>query len=86
MEKKPSQIMEVACGECMFGLHGDDCNLAVRFDGRAYFVQGAHIDDHGDAHAGDGFCNAIRKAEVTGELVDNVFQVTDLKLLPEETD
>ncbi len=76
------QIVEVACGECMFDLPGDGCDLAVRIDGKAHFVEGTSIDDHGDAHAGDGFCNAIRKAEVKGELIDDVFHVTELKLLP----
>ncbi|NQV16817.1 hypothetical protein HQ531_15240 [bacterium] len=84
MIKGNKQIVEIACGECMFGLPGDDCDLAVRIDGRAYFVQGTHIDDHGDAHAGDGFCNAIRQAEVKGELIGEVFNVTDFRLIPQK--
>lgn len=81
MDVQPSQLMEVACGECMFGLPGDDCDLAVRFDGKAYFVTGTGIDDHGDAHADDGLCNTIRQAEVKGELTGESFHVTELKLL-----
>lgn len=77
-----AQIMEVACGECMFDLPGDGCDLAVRYNGKAYFVAGTGIDDHGDAHSDDGFCNAIRKAEVRGELIRDVFHVTELQLLP----
>jgi len=83
VDASQTQILEVACGECMFGLPGDDCDLAVRVDGKAYFVKGTHIDDHGDAHAGEGFCNAIRRAEVKGELINNIFQVTEFKLLAE---
>jgi len=86
-EKKPelkSQIVEVSCGECQFGLKGKGCDLAVRIDGKAYFVDGTKIDDHGDAHAKDGFCEAIRKAEVTGTIVNNRFQVTSFTLLPEQ--
>jgi hypothetical protein len=79
-----SQIVEVSCGECQFGLKGKGCDLAVRIDGKSYFVDGTKIDDHGDAHAKDGFCEAIRKAEVTGKIVNNRFQVTSFTLLPEQ--
>jgi hypothetical protein len=53
----PVRRVEAACGECRFGLPGSGCDLAVRIDGVAYFVDGTGIDDHGDAHAQDGFCN-----------------------------
>lgn len=77
-----SRIMEVACGECMFDLPGDGCHLAVRIDGKAYFVSGTHIDDHGDAHSNDGFCNSIRTAQVKGELRDDIYHVHELTLIP----
>lgn len=76
--------LEASCGSCQLGLKGDDCSLAVRLDGKAYYVTGTVIDDHGDAHAKDGFCNAIRKAEVQGELVNNRFVATYFKLLKTE--
>jgi hypothetical protein len=76
------QIVEVSCGECQFGMKGKSCDLAVRIDGKSYFVDGAKIDDYGDSHAKDGFCEAIRKAEVTGEIVDNRFKATTFTLLP----
>jgi hypothetical protein len=79
-----SQIVEVSCGECNFGMKGKSCELAVRIDGKTYFVDGTKIDDHGNAHAKDGFCEVIRKAEVTGEIVNNRFQATTFILLPEE--
>jgi hypothetical protein len=82
--EQKSQIVEVSCGECSFGLKGKSCDLAVRIDGKAYFVDGTKIDDHGDAHAKDGFCESIRKAQVTGEIVNNRFQVTSFTLLPEQ--
>jgi hypothetical protein len=83
-ELPKSQIVEVSCGECNFGLKGKSCDLAVRIDGKAYFVDGTNIDDHGDSHAKDGFCQAIRKAEVTGEIVNGRFKVTSFTLLPEQ--
>jgi Family of unknown function (DUF6370) len=75
------QIVEAACGQCRLGLEGNGCDLAVRINGKAYFVDGTKIDDHGDAHAKDGFCNAIRNAEVTGIIVNNRFQATSFKLV-----
>lgn len=73
--------VEASCGQCQFGLKGEGCKLAVRIDGKAYFVKGTDIDSHGDAHAKDGFCEAIRKAEVQGEVVNNEFVLTYFKLV-----
>ena len=81
---KKVQIVEAACGECRFKMEGNSCDLAVRIDGKSYFVDGTSIDSHGDAHAKDGFCNAIRRAEVQGEIVNNRFKATYFKLLKEE--
>lgn len=78
------QVVEASCGECQFKMKGNDCDLAVRINGKAYFVDGTKIDDHGDAHASDGFCEKIRKAEVKGKVVNNRFVATHFKLLPEE--
>ena len=58
------------------------CDLAIRIEGKTYFVDGTKIDEHGDAHAKDGFCSAIRKAEVVGEVKENRFVVSYFKLLP----
>src|SRR5687768_16837375 len=76
--------VEAACGQCRFALAGEGCDLAVRINGKAYFVDGTHIDQHGDAHAKDGFCNAIRKAKVQGELVNNRFKATYFQLVKDE--
>jgi polyhydroxybutyrate depolymerase len=78
---KKVQVVETACGECQFGLAGHSCDLAVRINGKSYFVDGTDIDSHGDAHAKDGFCNAVRKAEVQGEIKGELFVVTYFKLL-----
>jgi hypothetical protein len=81
-EKSKPQIVEASCGQCQFGMKAKGCDLAIRIDGKSYFVDGTAIDQHGDAHAADGFCSAIRKAEVVGEIVDNRFKATAFKLLP----
>lgn len=80
---KEAQTVEASCGQCKFGLKAKGCNLAVRIDDKAYFVDGSDIDSHGDAHADDGFCNAIRKAKVKGEVVNGRFKATYFELLPE---
>lgn len=75
-------LVEAACGQCRLGLPGKGCDLAVRVGGRAYFVSGTGIDAHGNAHAQDGFCNAIRQARVQGTVADNLFHVRYFQLLP----
>ncbi len=78
-----NKVVETSCGQCKFGLKSKKgCDLAVRIDGKSYFVDGTKIDDHGDSHGKDGFCEAIRKAEVTGEIVADRFKATKFKLLP----
>ncbi|MFG4002620.1 DUF6370 family protein [Flavobacterium aquidurense] len=81
--EKP-QIVETACGECQFGMKGKSCDLAVRIDGKPYFVDGTTIDEHDDAHAEDGFCNKIRKATVTGKVENGRFKATSFTLIKEK--
>ena len=79
-----TQIVEASCGQCNFGLKDKKgCDLAVKIDGKAYWVTGTDINKHGDAHAADGFCATVRKAKVTGEIVDGKFAASSFKLLPE---
>jgi hypothetical protein len=84
--QKKIQIVEAACGECKLGLKGATCNLAVRIEGKCYFVDGTDIDSQGDAHARDGFCAAVRTAEVQGEIVNNRFKASYFKLIEEPKD
>jgi len=76
------KVVDIACGECQFKMKGKDCELAVKIDGKPYFVDGKGIDDFGDAHGEHGFCNAVSKAEVSGEIVNNRFKAKEIKLLP----
>lgn len=75
--------VDAGCGQCLFGLEGDGCDLAIQMGSDAYFVDGSHIDDHGDAHADDGLCNAIRPAVVSGTIADGRFAATSFELLEE---
>ncbi|RYY50835.1 MAG: hypothetical protein EOO06_02685 [Chitinophagaceae bacterium] len=79
-----TRVVEASCGQCKFGLKDKKgCDLAVRIEGVPYFVTGTSIDKHGDAHAADGFCNAIRKAKVSGKIDGRNFVATSFVLLPE---
>lgn len=77
-----NQTVEIACGECQFKMKGKSCDLAVKIDGKSYFVDGKKIDDFGDAHDDHGFCNAIGKAQVTGEIVGDRFKAKEITLIP----
>ena len=77
-----NQVVEAACGQCQFGITGKaGCDLAVRIDGKSYFVDGTSIHDHGDAHADDGFCEAIRQMEVIGEIIDGRFKAETFTII-----
>ena len=76
------QVAEISCGQCKFELEGGGCNLAVRFNDQAYYVDGFGIDDFGDAHdLKKGFCNVIRKGEIAGVVDDGKFKATSIKLV-----
>tara|TARA_B100000427_G_scaffold133389_1_gene110993 strand:+ start:214 stop:600 length:387 start_codon:yes stop_codon:yes gene_type:complete len=67
-------LVLASCGMCNFGMKNKKrCSLAIQINDRAYDVKGTGIDDHGDSHAKDGFCNAIRVAKVSGEIKKDVF-------------
>ena len=76
------QIVEAACRQCQFNMtEKSGCDLAVRINGKSYFVDNTNIDDHGDAHADDGFCSTVRTARVQGEIVEGRFKVELFKLI-----
>ncbi|HIA30833.1 MAG TPA: hypothetical protein EYN82_04365 [Candidatus Marinimicrobia bacterium] len=76
------QIVETACGQCQFGMtEKSGCDLAVRIDGKSYFVDGTNIHEHGDAHADDGFCEVIRSASVEGKIIEGRFKSESFTLI-----
>jgi Family of unknown function (DUF6370) len=83
-ETKNTIIVAAACGQCQFGMKEiRGCDLAVKIGDKFYFVDGTKIDDHGDAHAKNGFCSKVRKANVIGEIVNNRFVASSFIVLPE---
>ena len=79
-------LAEVSCGQCQFELTGQDgCDLAVKIDGKAYFVDGFGIDDFGDAHdEHTGFCEVIRKAEIVGKVEEDRFKAESITLIDQK--
>ena len=77
------QMVELSCGQCQLGITSQKgCDLAVRIEGESYFVDGADINEFGDAHdENTGFCEVIRKAEIEGEIIDHRMKVSSVKLL-----
>ena len=67
-------LVLASCGMCNFGMKNKrSCNLAIQINDIAYDVKGTDIDDHGDSHAKNGFCNAILVAQVNGKIKKNIF-------------
>ena len=67
-------LLLASCGLCNFGMiEKERCSLAIQINDKVYNVTGTGIDDHGDAHAKDGFCNAVRVAKVSGKIEKDIF-------------
>ena len=82
VEASNARIVEASCGQCQFKMtEKRGCDLAVRIDGTPYFVDGSKMDDHGNAHAKDGLCNAIRRASVRGVVQDGRFKAESFELI-----
>tara|TARA_Y100001970_G_C14146973_1_gene810440 strand:+ start:143 stop:535 length:393 start_codon:yes stop_codon:yes gene_type:complete len=69
-----------SCGMCHFDVKTKDCSLYIRIDDTPYAVKGSSIDDHGDSHAEDGFCNKVRTASVKGKVKGDFFFAASFEL------
>lgn len=79
--------VEASCGQCQLGMKGrKGCDLAIRHNGTAYFVDGFKITDlEADNHAAGGMCTTVRQAKVTGQTTANGrFAAATFELLPVE--
>ena len=81
--KEVQQVADISCGQCKFGMEEPmGCDLAIRLDNKVYFVEGAGIDDFGDAHdKTTGFCSVIRKANVLGAIEEETFVASSIILI-----
>lgn len=84
-KKEIKQVAEISCGQCQFEIEEPKgCDLAIRLDNKTYFIDGANIDDFGDAHdKKTGFCNVIRKANVVGVIENERFLASSIKIVEE---
>ena len=83
LEKVPSNrqiegYVLVSCGMCNFLTNDNDCSLAVKIGSKVLKVRGVGIDDHGNSHASDGYCNVIKKKYVEGIVRDDLFLPTKI--------
>ena len=83
-DRTVSGLVLTSCGMCNFGMRNRKCSLAIQINDKAYDVKGTKIDDHGDSHAKDGFCNAVRIAKVSGQVKKNVFIADAFELQKQE--
>ncbi len=78
---KKVQVVDISCGQCQFKMKPKGCDLAIKMKKKYYFIDGANIDDFGDAHAKDGFCEAIKKAAVQGKIVNGRYLLSYIKII-----
>ena len=63
-----------SCGMCNFGFKEiRGCNLTLKIEDKIYPVVGTKIREFGNPHSGEGFCNAVRVAYVSGNIKDDKF-------------
>tara|TARA_S200000501_G_scaffold379024_1_gene446660 strand:+ start:47687 stop:48082 length:396 start_codon:yes stop_codon:yes gene_type:complete len=60
----------ISCGMCNFFTEDKTCAVSVKIGRDVFKVHGVDINDHGDSHAVNGYCNVIKRAYVNGKLKD----------------
>jgi hypothetical protein len=83
-EQVVSAIVDVGCGNCIYGMEGAvGCPWAAEIDGEYIYVMGAVPQDH-NGHAPDGICNMERQARLEGVVREGNLVVTEVELIPAE--
>ena len=76
-----SGLVQASCGMCNFSMKSQkECNLAIQIGEKSYLVQGTKMSEMGDPHAKDGMCNAVRVANVVGNVKDDIFLADSFEL------
>ncbi len=69
------QTVEAACASCIYEMEGvEDCELAVKIDGKPYLVSGVDVDAHES-----GLCDAAKSAAISGEIDGDRFVATSFE-------
>lgn len=85
-KKLEKQVVEAGCGMCIYNMKSDKgCAIAVKIDGKPYYVEGVNKKSLGDPHADNGYCNVTKKALVTGELKNNKFYAKEFQFVENDT-
>jgi|TARA_B100000408_G_C10131782_1_gene154478 hypothetical protein len=76
-----SGLVQASCGMCNFSMKRQkECNLAIQIGEKSYLVKGTKMAELGDPHAKDGMCNAVRVANVVGNVKDDIFLADSFEL------
>ena len=76
-----SGLVKTSCGMCNFTMKNQkECNLAIQIGEKSYLVQGTKMAELGAPHAKDGMCNAVRVANVVGNVKDDIFLAVSFEL------
>ena len=71
-----------SCGMCNFGYKKNKgCSLTIKIGDIVFPVEGENIRNHGNPHSGEGFCNAVRLAYVSGIVKKNKFYSNSFALI-----
>jgi len=69
----------ISCGMCNF-MNGDrNCALAIKVGSKVLSVKDVGIDEHGDSHSKDGYCNVIKKVYVEGRVKGKSFKADKME-------
>jgi len=70
----------ISCGMCNFMSDDNDCSLAIKIGKNILSVNDVGINEHGDSHARDGYCNVIKKVYVEGKVNNLTFYPEKIEL------
>ena len=69
----------ISCGMCNFMNGDNNCALAIKVGRDVLSLKDVGIDDHGDSHAKDGYCNVIKKVYVEGRVRGKTFKANKME-------
>ena len=78
---KINMIVDSSCGKCQFGDKTiKECMLAVKINSEYYYINDANSGIFDSKAKDNELCKVVKKAHITGELVDESFYLYTFKL------